>query len=158
MSWYSLPLQRCILVLAVFQVAVHAASIGTTGAPLSSRQTGAVTGTLVTCLDYSSIANLSTISANSTYRAAYLQAAPDGTDHSVAILNDAQAKLPPLTKNEALNQQCGNLTTIAFSEAANNFTQGIVAQYRINGGARIQGGLGAIWAACLVASGMFLLM
>ncbi|KAH8901844.1 hypothetical protein BR93DRAFT_942007 [Coniochaeta sp. PMI_546] len=129
MSWYTLPLQRCIIALAFLQIVVTAAVAS--DASLRIRQTGASTGTLVTCVDYATIANLSTIGLNSTYRAAYLEASPDGTEHSAALLNDAEAKLPPLTKNEALNQQCGNLTTIALAEAASNFTRGIVAQYRI---------------------------
>ncbi|OIW22432.1 hypothetical protein CONLIGDRAFT_687597 [Coniochaeta ligniaria NRRL 30616] len=156
MSWYTVPLQRCIIALSLFQIIVTAAVVS--DASLTLRQAGAPTGTLVTCLDYGSIANLSTIGLNATYRAAYLQAAPDGTDHSVAILNNAEAKLPPLTKNEALNQQCGNLTTIALTEAANNFTRGIVAQYRISAGVRNQGGLGLVIVSCLVTLGMFLVM
>lgn len=156
MSWYTMPLRRCVIVLSLLHIVVAAAV--NSDASLSLRQAGAPTGTLVTCLDYASIANLSTIGLNATYRAAYLKAAPDGTDHSVAILNDAEAKLPPLTKNEALNQQCGNLTTIALAEAASNFTRGIVAQYRINAGVRIQGGLGMVFASFVVVLGMILVL
>lgn len=152
MSWLSLPLRRLIFAVSLFQIVVNAASISDVF--IKPRQAGTQTGTLVTCLDYSTIANLSTIGLNSTYRAAYLQASPDGTAHSASLLNDAEAKLPPLTKNEALNQQCGNLTTIALSGAAVNFTQGIVAQYRMNAGVRNQGGLGIVVVACLVALGM----
>ena len=49
------------------------------------------------------------------------------------MLNAAQAKLPKLTADVALNQQCGNLTELAFTEAANNFTKGIVAQFTTEG-------------------------
>jgi hypothetical protein len=145
-----LPLKWCIFVLSIlFAVVTATASVD---AALSLRQAGAATP--VTCLDYSRIANLSTISLNSTYRAAYLQAAPDGTEHSASLLNDAQAKLPPLTKNAALNEQCGNLTTIALTEAASNFTRGIVAQYRISAGTRNQGLLGGVVLAFWVTLGV----
>jgi hypothetical protein len=145
------PLKRCILILSLFQAVV----IGTSDvdARLGPRQTSTTTATAVTCLDYASIANLSTIGLNATYRAAYLQAAPDGTQHSANLLNDAEAKLPPLTKNVALNEQCGNLTTIALTEAANNFTRGIVAQYRVSAGIRNQGVLGSVIIAFCVTLG-----
>lgn len=113
----------------------------------------------VTCLEYSSIANLSTIGLNSTLRAAYLQAAPDGTDHSVAILNGAEAKLPTLKVDVALNEQCGNLTSVALVEAGNNFTQGIVAQYRISaGGRRREAAVGSVILGCLAVVGMVLVL
>jgi hypothetical protein len=157
MSGYRLPLQRFIVALSLFQIALAAAIVR--DASLQLRQTGAPPAAPVTCLDYGSIANLSTIGLNSTYRAAYLQAAPDGSEHTAALLNNAEAKLPPLTKDEALNQQCGNLTTIALEGAANNFTLGIVAQYRIkNASVRNQGGLGMAVVGCLVALGMVLVM
>lgn len=152
MSGYRLSLQRFIIALSLFQIVFAAAIVS--DASLQLRQTAPVT-----CLDYGSIANLSTIGLNSTYRAAYLQAAPDGSEHTAALLNNAEAKLPPLTKDEALNQQCGNLTTIALEGAANNFTLGIVAQYRIkNASVRNQGGLGMAVVGCLVALGMVLVM
>lgn len=83
------------------------------------------------CQNYATVANLTTISANSTYRAAYLRSAPFGTTQSRGILDTPVPKLPALTADAALNQQCGNLTTIALTEAANNFTNGMVAQFVI---------------------------
>ncbi|MCJ1333335.1 hypothetical protein MMC10_010029 [Thelotrema lepadinum] len=81
------------------------------------------------CLKYGTIANLSTIGANSSYRAAFLQNSPEGTYASAAILNNAIAQIPLFTNDANLNQQCGNLTTIATNSAADNFTRGIVAQF-----------------------------
>ncbi|ORY56578.1 uncharacterized protein BCR38DRAFT_402198 [Pseudomassariella vexata] len=81
------------------------------------------------CIEYSQIANLSTISANSTYRSAFLQASPVGTKYDSEMLNAAQAKLPALTINKALNELCGNLTTVALTAAEANFTRGVVAQF-----------------------------
>ena len=81
------------------------------------------------CQNYATIANLSTIGANSSYRAAFLQNSPQGTYASAAILNNAIAQIPLLTKDVNLNTQCGNLTTVAATEAANNFTRGVVAQF-----------------------------
>ena len=156
MAWYSSPLQQLLIALSLCQIVVNAASIADFS--LRQRQASTQPGTMVTCLDYSTIANLSTIGLNATYRAAYLQAAPDGTAHSAAILDGAEDKIPPLTMNAELNQQCGNLTTVALVEAANNFTQGVVAQYRINAGMRNRGGLGLVMAACLVTVGMLVVM
>ncbi|KAF1966065.1 hypothetical protein BU23DRAFT_560527 [Bimuria novae-zelandiae CBS 107.79] len=85
------------------------------------------------CLDYSITANMSTISANSSYRTAFMQKAPVGTIITARMLNAAQAKLPKLTADVNLNQQCGNLTELALTEAANNFTKGIVAQFTTEG-------------------------
>jgi hypothetical protein len=157
MSWSTLALLRCIIAASLAQIALTA-DVTPPHASLQLRQNGAPAGTLVTCLDYGSIANLSTIGRNSTYRAAYFKAAPDGTDHSAKLLDDAAAKLPPLTKNEALNLQCGNLTTVAREGAATNFTEGIVAQYRISAGVRSQGALGFAMLACLVATGMLVVV
>jgi hypothetical protein len=156
MSRYSSLVQRCIIAISLFHALVAAASVP--DASLRLRQASTDASTSVTCLDYGSIANLSTIGLNATYRAAYLKAAPDGTAHSATILNDAEAKLPPLTANGVLNQQCGNLTTIALTEAANNFTRGIVAQYRINAGVRNQGGIQMVLVASVVALGTILVI
>jgi hypothetical protein len=81
------------------------------------------------CADYSRIANLSTIGSNSTLRASFLQNAPAGTLISAALLNDAIAKLPPLTRDPDLNENCGNLTQLALDESARNFSQGTVAEF-----------------------------
>ncbi|OAG10048.1 uncharacterized protein CC84DRAFT_1081627 [Paraphaeosphaeria sporulosa] len=104
-------------------------------AVLVERQTNPLPTTQVgdACLDYSITANMSTISANSSYRSAFMQKAPVGTIITSRMLNAAQAKLPALTANVALNQQCGNLTELALTEAANNFTKGIVAQFSTEG-------------------------
>lgn len=150
LSVFSL-LQRSLVLVCLFQVAVSAASIR--HGPIRFRQASTQTTPSVTCLDYGNIANLSTIGLNSTYRAAYLKAAPDGTAHSASLLNNAQKALPPLTANEPLNQECGNLTTIALAEAANNFTQGVVGQYRISAATVNHGELGMM-VALVVMLGM----
>lgn len=151
-----MPLRRLIFTFSLFQIAFTAAVLSE--ASIQLRDTNDTTGSVASCLDYSSIANLSTIGLNSTYRAAYLKASPDGTDQAAAILNGAEAQIPPLTANKELNQQCGNLTTIALEEAANNFTRGVVAQFRISAGARERGALGLAVASCLVTLGMVSLM
>lgn len=85
------------------------------------------------CLDYSMTANMSIISATPSYRTVFIQKANVGTIATARMLNAAQAKLPALTADAALNQQCGNLTTVAITEAEKNFTQGIVAQFTTAG-------------------------
>lgn len=119
-------LTNILLLLSLFHTAVIAAP-DKYAAVLAVRQTSAPTDPQ--CIDYARTANLSTIGANSTYRSAFLQASPVGTMFEAKILDAATLKLPALTRDEALNQACGNLTTIALTEAERNFTMGIVAQF-----------------------------
>ncbi|KAM0282144.1 hypothetical protein ACHAQH_003184 [Verticillium albo-atrum] len=81
------------------------------------------------CLEYSRTANFSTIGSNITLRSAFIQAAPVGTHASLNFLAAMVVALPPMTANVALNDACGNLTTIAAVEAQRNFSQGIVAGF-----------------------------
>lgn len=81
------------------------------------------------CLDYSRTANFSTIGSNTTLRSAFIQASPVGTISNLRMLAAAVAALPPMTANFALNQACGNLTTIAAVEVDRNFSQGIIAGF-----------------------------
>lgn len=102
------------------------------------------------CENYATIANLTTVATNATYRSAYLAASPEGSDPARAPLDAAIPKLPALQFDVALNEQCGNLTTIAFEGAETNFTNGIVLQFKING-APMRIGAGAMGMATLVA-------
>lgn len=123
-----------LFALSIFTVAI-AASDKFPAAVLVQRQNNPLPTTQNGdgCLDYSITANMSTISANSSYRTAFMQKAPVGTIITARMLNAAQAKLPALTADVALNQRCGNLTELALTEAANNFTKGIVAQFTTEG-------------------------
>lgn len=94
---------------------------------------GTILNTALACQQYSRIANLSAIGTNSTLRATFIDVNPSGTLAVAALLNGAQLALPVLTADAALNQACGNLTTIATTEAANNFTRGIVGQFTFTG-------------------------
>lgn len=94
---------------------------------------GAPANQPVTCAEYSTVANLSVIGTNSSYRAAFLQKSPTGTLANAAMFKKAQLRLPALTADAALNRQCGNLTQVALTEAARNLTQGIVAQFTTAG-------------------------
>lgn len=85
--------------------------------------------TAVSCSEYSRIANLSTIGANSTYRATFFQASPNGNQFNAEVLDTAIKKLPSVIMDKALNDACGNLTALALVEAERNFTQRIVAQF-----------------------------
>lgn len=102
------------------------------------------------CVNYATIANLTTVASNATYRSAYLAASPEGSDPARAPLDSAIPKLPALQFDAALNEKCGNLTTIAFEGAEANFTNGIVLQFKING-APLRIGAGAMGMAGLVA-------
>ncbi|OCL12805.1 hypothetical protein AOQ84DRAFT_360309 [Glonium stellatum] len=119
-------LTNIILLLSLFYVAVIA-SPDKLPVALSVRQTSAPIDS--ECLTYSRTANLSTIGANSTYRSAFLQASNVGTLMNSRMLDAAIQKLPALTRDAALNKACGNLTTIALTEAERNFTMGVVAQF-----------------------------
>ena len=83
------------------------------------------------CTQYSTIANLSIVSANATYRSAYLGASPEGSDPARAPLDTAELQLPSFQFDKTINDECGNLTTVAFMGAATNFTQGVVLQFKI---------------------------
>lgn len=102
-------------------------------APGANPTPGDLLNTEQACLQYSRIANLSTIGGNSSYRTAFLESSPQGTLANAAMLNGAIAALPPLTADAQLNSACGNLTTVAAEQAAVNFTQGIVAQFTFTG-------------------------
>lgn len=123
-SAYSSPVIRLLLLLSVYFWAAGAASV-------SIRQVTGTDSPDIDCDSYSSIANLSTIGSNSTYRAAFLRSTTDGTNKAASILNTAEAQLPVLINDVPLNEQCGNATAIALTEAANNFTNGIVAEFAI---------------------------
>ncbi|KAF2004583.1 hypothetical protein P154DRAFT_571798 [Amniculicola lignicola CBS 123094] len=120
------------LLLALFAASIAAkeALVPLPGPLLTVRQANMAD---VACLDYERTANLSTIGANSTYRAAFIQASPVGTLANTKMLNAAVAKLPALTTNKDLNTQCGNWTEVAFAGAEANFTEGIIAQFRFTG-------------------------
>lgn len=108
-----------------------------------------------TCLEYSRVANYSTIGTNSTYRASFQQASPHGTDQASGILDSATAKLPDFKFNAAINARCGNLSQVAVAGAEANFTQGIVAEFRISAASPgLRGGLGMMVAGLVVAVGM----
>lgn len=130
-----------LLSLSAFAVAkVDVALPGTANTVLTPRQANTPTVNLTNqppplgplpprCLDYALTANLSTIGANNTYRSAYLQLSPLGSIPNQRLLSAAQAKLPAMTVDQALNRECGNWTTIAFVGAEANFTEGIVGPF-----------------------------
>ena len=103
------------------------------------------------CAEYSTIANLSVVGSNATYRAAYLQASPEGTDPARAPLDDAIVKLPSFEFSTQINAECGNLTQVAIKGAAANFTQGQVLQFNVNSAVQI-GGASALGMAVIMAA------
>jgi hypothetical protein len=141
LSTFRLPttmqfLASALVLLSVFHVSVAAPNEKLPAVELVVRQTtGAAPAAQaeISCAEYSTIANMSVIGTNSSYRAAFMQKAPVGTIITAHMLDAAKLKLPALTADPALNSRCGNLTTIATTEAANNFTQGIVAQFTTAG-------------------------
>jgi hypothetical protein len=122
-----------LVLLSVFQLAVAAPGEYPAVELVVRQSTTAATTPATSCAEYSTIANMSVIGSNSSYRAAFLQKSPVGTIPNARMLNAAMAKLPALTADPTLNSQCGNLTTVATTEAANNFTAGIVAQFTTAG-------------------------
>ncbi|KAH6645196.1 hypothetical protein BKA67DRAFT_587154 [Truncatella angustata] len=123
-----------LLVLLIAALQVTASSVDGFVQALAPRQSpSANTNALLNpiCQNYAKVANLSTIGLNSTYRAAFLRSAPMGTDAASSILDTQSPKLMGMMFDKNLNEQCGNLSTIALAEAANNFTRGIVADLTI---------------------------
>ncbi|KAK1968935.1 hypothetical protein LY78DRAFT_654589 [Colletotrichum sublineola] len=84
---------------------------------------------IMSCGDYSRIANLSIVGSNSTYRATFFAISPVGTQYNAEVLDTAIAKLPTVIMDRPLNEACGNLTALAIQEAANNFTVRTVLQF-----------------------------
>ncbi|KAF2690514.1 hypothetical protein K458DRAFT_413297 [Lentithecium fluviatile CBS 122367] len=149
-----------LVLLSVFQLAVAAPEKYPAAELVVRQATTAATTPTTTCFEYSTIANMSVIGTNSSYRSAFLQKSPVGTIINARMLNAAMLKLPALTANAALNTQCGNLTTVATTEAANNFTAGIVAQFTTAGlPVGIKNGLEVIisvLASCVIMSGVWI--
>src|SRR4051812_41628457 len=93
-----------VLLLSLFHVSVASVII--------VRQSTSTTINSTDCTSYARTANLSTVGANSTYRAAWLRSAPMGVHMAARILDKESAKLPALQIDDQLNGRCGNLTTI----------------------------------------------
>ncbi len=115
---------RLLLFLSVYFFTAEAGSI-------AIRQTTGSGDAGIDCNSYSTIASLATIGTNSTYRAAFLRSTTDGTNRAASILNTAEVQLLPLINDQTLNGECGNATQNALTEAATNFTSGIVGEFKI---------------------------
>ncbi|KAL0941467.1 uncharacterized protein CTRU02_204230 [Colletotrichum truncatum] len=126
-------LAQLLLAVTVFANTAFGHAISNPGPAVVVRQAAPVAAnpqsTIMSCADYSRIANLSTIGANSTYRATFFAASPNGNQYNAEVLDTAIAKLPSVIMDKALNDACGNLTALALVEAERNFTQRIVAQF-----------------------------
>ncbi|KAI8629026.1 hypothetical protein F5Y19DRAFT_87086 [Xylariaceae sp. FL1651] len=127
------PIASLVLLLSLLHISLSSAAAIEVRAALAPRQSPpAVPAAIpVTCADYSRIANLSTIALNSTLRGAFLRSSSLGTFAAAHILDVESPKLMSLMFDVTLNQQCQNLSAIAFAEAANNFTAGTVAGMKI---------------------------
>ena len=96
---------------------------------LAQSTTSSTNSSSPACLLYSRTANLSTIGSNSTYRSAFLDASPRGNFPNAKMFSTAIVALPPMTIDLALNEECGNLTTVAATEAEVNYTKGVVLEF-----------------------------
>jgi hypothetical protein len=81
------------------------------------------------CPNYSLMANLSTIGANSSYRSFFFAKSSTGSLADQRMFSQAILALPAMTADVALNAQCGNLTQVALTEAERNLTLGIVGPF-----------------------------
>ncbi|KAK8122388.1 hypothetical protein PG984_011058 [Apiospora sp. TS-2023a] len=143
MAFTPLTLFYLLLSLLSLQVAAESVDVvdglaarqapggGAGAAAPAGGQAGGNVPTVVSCAEYSRIANYTIIGKNSTYRAAFLRSGPFGTDQMSSMVDLAAPLLPALTLDRTLNQQCGNSTAIALAGAEANFTQGIVADFTI---------------------------
>ena len=115
----------------------------------------------ISCQEFATIANLSIIGGNSTFRAAFIKSSPQGTLQSENLLTNAQNQFVQLNliNDTALNQTCGNLTAIAIAEAPKNFSKGIIGPFSISGGTRLGSGNGFVTmiTAAVVGAAVFAL-
>ena len=137
------------LFLSLLSVRVAAVEAGSDGLVARQNPPSGTIATVVSCQEYARIANLTIIGKNSTYRAAFLRSGPFGTDTMSGMVDQAAPKLPALTMDQTLNQQCGNSTAIAIVEAANNLTKGIVADFKIVDAPGITLAGNDTWIICL---------
>ena len=139
------PFSYLLLLVSIF-------TTFTTAIPTNALTARQQQSNLAICSQYSTIANLSTVGANATYRAAYLAASPEGSDPARAPLDAAIPELPSFKFNKTINDECGNLTTLAFKAAAVNFTEGIVLQFKVGVvNAAVQMGASALGLAVVMA-------
>ena len=142
------------LLAALFASQVAAAVLD---GPISARQNQSQ----ISCQEYATLANLSVIAGNSTFRGAFIQASPDGTEKSESILTNALNEFTDLhlINDTALNDQCGNLTMTAIAGAPANFSEGLIGPFHIGMGVRLGSGAGstAMVTAAMVGAAMLLL-
>ncbi|KAI2603730.1 hypothetical protein GGR54DRAFT_455747 [Hypoxylon sp. NC1633] len=123
-TMFRTPFSFFVLLLSLCSIAVAQAD-GTNGlAPRQSPSANAATQQV--CQQYATVANLSTVALNSTYRAAFLRSTQMGTFAAISILDTEKPKLMGMMMDAKLNQECGNLSQIAIDGAALNLTQGTV--------------------------------
>ncbi|KAI0480960.1 hypothetical protein GGR56DRAFT_672013 [Xylariaceae sp. FL0804] len=144
------PLACLVLLLSLFGLTVAADS------PRASPRAAGGTNTLLVpaCQDYAAVANATTVGLNTTLRAAFMRSSPLGGLAAMAVLDGPASRLPALTADAQLNQQCGNLTAAALKGADVNLTEGTVL------GEVIQGAVGPDPhdIATLILCGAFFLM
>lgn len=144
------------LLLALFAIQISASPsiYGKDASAALSRR-----DTTITCSEYAMLANLSVIANNSTFRGAFIQAAPQGTSISEAFLSNISSVFSSLnlTFNQQLNAQCGNLTAVARAQAPKNFSMGIIGPFHV-GAATALGAAGAAGSAVLSAAAVAFLM
>lgn len=114
-----------LLFLSLFHVTMAAGIM-----PRQSPTADAAVGP-TSCGDYSRIANLTTVAKNTTYRAAFMRSANMGTLKAAHTLDKEASLLMGLQMDAQLNEQCGNLTTIAIADSGSNFTSGTVLGVKI---------------------------
>lgn len=116
----------------------------------------------ISCAFYAQTANYTAINSNSSIRAAFLQASPDGTDPTRAIIDTAAKEFVNrnMMFDEALNKECGNLSAIAMEEVGKNFSNGIVGPFKIkltaNTAGRVEMGSLGLVTGLVVGLGMLL--
>ena len=141
------------LLLALFALQISASAVEN---PQGDSLRLIARDTEISCEEYATLANLSTIGTNSTFRGAFLQASPDGSIQSSGILDNATAFFTNLhlINDTGLNDACGNLSAIAIAEAPKNFSEGIVGPFNIGAAASLGSGVGltAIFTAAMVGA------
>ncbi|XXG99590.1 hypothetical protein Hte_005930 [Hypoxylon texense] len=123
-TMFRAPFNFLVLLLSICGIAAAQADAAQALAPRQSPSATAAASPL--CQNYATVANISTVALNSTYRAAFIRSASMGTFAAIKILDTEKPKIMSLMMDAQLNQQCGNLTQVALDGAAANLTMGVV--------------------------------
>ncbi|KAI0381756.1 hypothetical protein F5Y04DRAFT_254283 [Hypomontagnella monticulosa] len=123
------PFNFLVFLLSICSIAVAQDDTVAALAPRQSPSADAINSPV--CQNYAIVANFSTVALNSTYRAAFLRSSSMGTFAAINVIDSQKPMYMDMMFDQALNQQCGNLSQIALDGAEKNLTEGVVLGLQI---------------------------